>query len=147
MIRVYLPQLKLISQQQSVSARLRRGSTVERAKNAIRMQWMSNEVRHQEMRDSFVTLDSDSEGEEDTPKKPAGGDWDDNSDDGHDDGWDDWDEEGSAETSNDLISAELGTFVVSLEASQALGPEGLQGFDHIADNDFEILNWALVAFR
>ena len=86
-IRVYLPQLKLISQQQSVSARLRRGSTVERAKNAIRMQWMSNEVHNQEMRDSFVTLDSDSEGEEDTPKKPAGGDWDDNSDDGHDDGW------------------------------------------------------------
>jgi len=111
------------------------------------MQWMSNEVHHQEMRDSFVTLDSDSEGEDDNPKKPSGGDWDKESDDGEDDGWDDWDEEGSAETSNDLISAELGAFVVSLEASQTLGPEGLQGFDHIADKDFEILNWALMSFR
>ena len=127
-----------------MSARLRRGSTVERAKNAIRMQWMSNEVKHQEMRDSFVTLDSDSE-EEEANKDNNMGDWDDKSD-GNDD-WDDWDEEGSAETGNDLISAELGAFVVSLEASQLLGEDGLQGFDHIEDNDFEVLNWALVAFR
>ena len=111
------------------------------------MQWMSNEVHHQEMRDSFVTLDSDSESEEGNAKKSPGGDWDEESDDGDDDGWDDWDEEGSAETSNDHISAELGAFVVRLEASQTLGPEGLQGFDHIVDKDFEILNWALMTFR
>lgn len=127
-----------------MSARLRRGSTVERAKNAIRMQWMSNEVKHKEMRDSFVTLDSDSDDEESNKDKGIG-DWD-NQSDGNDD-WDDWDEEGSAETGNDLISAELVAFVVSLEASQALGKDGLQGFDHIEDNDFEVLNWALVAYR
>ena len=98
------------------------------------------------MRDSFVTLDSDSDDEESNKDKGIG-DWDNESDGDGDDDWDDWDEEGSAETGNDQISAELGAFVVSLEASQAMGKDGLQGFDHIEDNDFEVLNWALVAFR
>ena len=98
------------------------------------------------MRDSFVTLGSDSEEEDGNRKKSAGVDWDDEDDD-EDDDWDDWDEEGSAETGNDLISAELGSFVVSLEGTGTLGEEGLQGFDYIADADFEVLHWALMAFR
>eukprot|EP00946_MAST-07B_sp_MAST-7B-sp1_P000729 g729.t1 len=100
----------------------------------------------QEMRDSFVTLGSDSEEEDGNQKKSAGVDWDDEDDD-EDDDWDDWDEEGSAETGNDLISAELGSFVVSLEGTGTLGDEGLQGFDYIADADFEVLHWALMTFR
>ena len=99
------------------------------------------------MRDSFVTLDSDSDEEESSRKKSPGGDWDDDEDEDEDDDWDDWDEEGSAETGNDLISAELGSFVVSLEGTGTLGDEGLQGFDYIADADFEVLHWALMTFR
>ena len=117
---------------QSVSVRARRGSTVERAKKALRMQWMSNEVDHQDPPPNLS--ESDSEDEDETG---GGDDWDKDSEDDDDD-WDDWDEEGSAETGNDLISSVLGSFVVRLESK---GDFSLQDFSLIDDSDFEALQW------
>jgi hypothetical protein len=113
---------------------------VERAKKALRMQWMSNEVDHQ---DPPPNLDSDDSDSEDVDE--AVDDWDKDSDNDNDD-WDDWDEEGSAETGNDLISSVLGHFVVRLEGSGVL-PGGLQDFSLIDDSDFEALQWSLLKFQ
>ena len=76
-------------------------------------------------------------------------DWDDSSgsDKGDGDDWDDWDEEGSGEIGNEAVSAELGAFVVGLEASGVLGPGGLQAFESIDDDVFELLNWALMTYQ
>lgn len=124
---------------QSVNVRARRGSTVERAKQSLRMQWMSNEVQHQ---DPPPNLDSESE-DEDDKKVGLQDDWDNTSASDANDDWDDWDEEGSAETGNDLISSVLGNFVVGLEGS---GVVRLQEFELIDDSDFEALQWSLLRY-
>ena len=115
---------------------------MERAKKALRTQWMSNEVQHQ---DPPPNLDSESDSDDVDDK--GGDDWDNTSGEegGDQDDWDDWDEEGSAETGNDLISSVLGNFVVSLEGSGVL-PGGLQDFSLIDDTDFEALQWSLLKF-
>ena len=102
------------------------------------MQWMSNEVDHQDPPPNLS--ESDSEDEDETG---GGDDWDKDSEDDDDD-WDDWDEEGSAETGNDLISSVLGSFVVRLESK---GDFSLQDFSLIDDSDFEALQWSLLKFQ
>ena len=116
---------------------------MERAKKALRTQWMSNEVQHQDPPNPNLDSESDSDDVDDK----GGDDWDNTSGEegGDQDDWDDWDEEGSAETGNDLISSVLGNFVVSLEGSGVL-PGGLQDFSLIDDTDFEALQWSLLKF-
>jgi hypothetical protein len=104
------------------------------------MQWMSNEVQHE---DPPPNLDSESDTDEESKQKGGQDDWDNTSASDANDDWDDWDEEGSAEIGNDLISSVLGNFVVSLERS---GVVSLQEFELIDDVDFEALQWSLLRY-